>query len=72
VTGTISSSSISTTNNTASVTAPSGVINSGTSCTASNSGGVVRSFNTTTRVCSVTDTDSVSAGSRTLTIQKHG
>ncbi len=70
VTATISTSNISTTNNTASVTAPSGVTNSGASCTATNSSGVVRSFNTNTRVCSVTDTDSVSAGNRTLTVQK--
>lgn len=70
VTATISSSTITTTTNTASVTAPSGVTNSGTSCTPINSGGVVRSFNTTTRVCNVADTDSVSAGNRTLTIQK--
>lgn len=70
VTATISSSSISTTNNTASVAAPSGVTNSGVSCTASNSGGVVRSYNTSTGVCSVADTDSVSAAGRTLTVQK--
>lgn len=70
VTATISSSNISTTNNTASVTAPSGVTNSGASCTATSSGGIVRSFNPTTRVCSVTDTDSVSAGNRTLTVRK--
>ena len=70
VTATISTSNILTTNNTASVTAPSGVTNSGASCTATNSSGVVRSFNTNTRVCSVTDTDSVSAGNRTLTVQK--
>lgn len=70
VTATISTSNILTTNNTASVTAPSGVTNSGASCTAANSSGVVRSFNTNTRVCSVTDTDSVSAGNRTLTVQK--
>ena len=70
VTATISSNSISTTNNTASVAAPSGVTNSGVSCTASNSGGVVRSYNTSTGVCSVADTDSVSAAGRTLTVQK--
>lgn len=70
VTATISTSNISTTNNTASVTAPSGVTNSGASCTATNSSGVVRSFNTNTQVCSVTDTDSVSAGNRTLIVQK--
>ena len=70
VTAAISSSSISTTSNTASVAAPSGVTNSGVSCTASNSGGVVRSYNTSTGVCSVADTDSVSAAGRTLTVQK--
>ena len=62
--------SVRSTDNTVSITAPSGVTNSGTSCTATNSSGVVRSFDTTTRVCSVTDTDSVSAGNRTLTVQK--
>lgn len=70
VTATISSGTISTTSNTASVAAPLGVTNSGASCTASNSGGVVRSFNPTTRVCSVADTDTVSDSGRTLTIQK--
>lgn len=70
VTATISSGTISTTSNTASVAAPTGVTNSGASCTASNSSGVVRSFNSTTRVCSVADTDTVSNSGRTLTIQK--
>ena len=70
VVATISSGTISTTSNTASVAAPSGVTNSGVSCTASNSGGVVRSYNTSTGVCSVADTDSVSAAERTLTVQK--
>lgn len=70
VTATISSSSISTTKNTASVAAPSGVTNSGVSCTASNSGGVVRSYNTSTGVCSVADTDTVSVAGPTLTVQK--
>ncbi|WP_254592243.1 beta strand repeat-containing protein [Acinetobacter bouvetii] len=69
VTATISTGNTSTTNNTASVTAPSGVTNTGTSCTTGSlSSNVVRSFSS--GVCSVKDTDSVVAGDRTLTIKK--
>lgn len=49
--------------NTATITAPAGMTNTGTSCT--TSGGVTRSFNTNTGVCTSTDIDQIQPGAPT-------
>ncbi|MDM1019326.1 SdrD B-like domain-containing protein [Acinetobacter sp. VNK23] len=64
--------SVTSTDNTATVTPPTGVTNTGASCTtmSANPTGITRSFTVGTGICSVKDTDTVTASSRALTIQK--
>ncbi|MCH7393857.1 hypothetical protein MMP66_06125 [Acinetobacter dispersus] len=70
VTATISSSSISSTDNTATIRPPTGVTNTGTSCSNITTGANTRSFTSATGICSVKDTDTVIAANRTLSLKK--